>query len=688
MIQFTEQEILKLRYKKDRCSWIEPALYKKAKEVYECPVLVPKQGIGNWSMYYFCEKCSVPLTFERNKPKQHLCPKCNTSYEGEPYDSSWWWFVNMQNSESAVVLGRLYLLSENPEYAKKTVELMLEYAKYYKAYRVHGDIPYNGPGKANAQTLDEAIFMRNFAVAYDLINSSMTAKEAGQIRDQLLIPGAEFLMKHRHNQIHNHEVIINSAIAIVGILFERNIMIETGLYTSYGLMYQLEHGMQADHIWFEGSFGYHYYALQSFMEFEKFAIHTDYSSIHHPNYQKMLEVALDYIKEDNSLPFLNDTYPGHRGIEEQYLYEFAFAHISSDTMMGLLNRIYQNQKRDNLEAFFYGVDVIEPKETKLVNHHCNGGSGYTVLRGASGRYLLFKHGNYGGEHDHYDRLGISYESHGRRIAADLGTTGYGALLHYDYYKNTGSHNTVMIGEENQPPACGQVLRYETKDDVVYIEAKVDWNEHYQMPDSFTIVQWDKESYQHVSMVRKIAWGPDFFVDLFCVSGVEENRSIDWGLHIDGEIVEDEMTKRDDAVVENEQYSRGINSFSEKKPWKHLRDVKIRPCQKNSWMKTKYDHGDQIYSTLFSYVPEDVTVFAAKGPDNPSFRDLTYQIERSCEEKAVFLHVMQTFEESESGGCIKQVELIKKDDLFTIRLIRDIGVQDIEFAYFKSNSFFP
>ena len=49
-------------------------------------------------------------------------------------------------------------------------------------------------------------------------------------------------------------------------------------------------------------------------------------------------------------------------------------------------------------------------------------------------------------------LDISYEAFGKRITPDLGTTGYGALMHYDYYKNTGSHNTVNIEGNNQAPA--------------------------------------------------------------------------------------------------------------------------------------------------------------------------------------------------------------------------------------------
>ena len=137
------------------------------------------------------------------------------------------------------------------------------------------------------------------------------------------------------------------------------------------------------------------------------------------------------------------------------------------------------------------------------NYHTPVGTyGHTILRGSQGRYLLFKHDTYGGEHDHYDRLGISYMAFGKPVSADLGTTGYGAALHYDYYKNTGTHNTVVIGEENQAPAACRLLQYEEDGETVYVTAECDWTAPYEMPDSFTIVQWKKENYETVKMTRK------------------------------------------------------------------------------------------------------------------------------------------------------------------------------------------
>ena len=92
----------------------------------------------------------------------------------------------------------------------------------------------------------------------------MSTQEKEKIRDGLLLPGAEFLMEHRHMQLHNHEVIINSAIAIIGLIFGKEELVKEAVYEKYGLLYQLEHGMLSNHMWFEGAFGYHFYALTSF----------------------------------------------------------------------------------------------------------------------------------------------------------------------------------------------------------------------------------------------------------------------------------------------------------------------------------------------------------------------------------------------------------------------------------------
>ena len=302
MIQFTKEERKELKKRAARQPEVVARLKENVREVMERPVLVPKEGIANWTLYYYCPKCSVQLEFDWDGERSHRCPACGIVYSGEPYDSAWWGLVNSRNYNAAHEMGLIYAATGEKVYAQKSVEILLAYAKHYPDYQVHGNIPYNGPGRSGAQTLDEANFQRNLAMAYDLVEEMMTQEEKEYVRDRMFLPGAKFLMEHRKDQLHNHEVIISSAIAVIGILFERKDFIRFAVYEKYGLLYQLEHGMLPYHMWFEGSFGYHSYSLQRFFDFEKFPIPTEYSHIHHPNYLAMMEVFADYPLPECSMP--------------------------------------------------------------------------------------------------------------------------------------------------------------------------------------------------------------------------------------------------------------------------------------------------------------------------------------------------------------------------------------------------
>lgn len=163
-------------------------------------------------------------------------------------------------------------------------------------------------------------------------------------------------------------------------------------------------------------------ALTSFFAYEKFALHTPHSHIHHPNYKAMMELLFYYLEPEFRVPMLNDTNYGHTS-SIYYLYEFAYREIGGEKLLYVLRELYKNEERNNLEAFIYGVDELPECNIEPTENHIEKGSGNSILRGNNQRYLLLKHDCYGGEHDHYDRLDISYEAFGKRISPDLGTTG-------------------------------------------------------------------------------------------------------------------------------------------------------------------------------------------------------------------------------------------------------------------------
>lgn len=655
MIQFTIDERKKFRERSSLYPGTIERLKSETDEIFHGKIIVPERGIANWTLYYYCPDCSVKLEFDRTNPNNHICPSCKKNFTGEPYDSSWWGLVNMENYEAVFSMAVIWLATGEQAYADKAINIMKEYSIHYPNYEVHGDIPYNGPGRAGAQTLDEANFQRTLAMAYDILAECMSEDDKELIRDNMFLPGAEFLMDHRNRQIHNHEVIINSAIAVIGILFDKPEYINAAMYEDYGILYQLEHGMLENKMWFEGAFGYHFYALTSFFAFEKFALHTKYSNIHHPNYRKMLEMVCEYMDSDFELPMLNDTNYGHFAYMKE-LYEFPYRELGGEKLAFVLNSYYKHAKRDNLEAFLYGADAIEPAEIELKNYHTEVGTyGHTILRGPENRYLLLKHDSYGGEHDHYDRLGISYMAYGEPIARDLGTTGYGARMHYDYYKNTASHNTLAIGEENQPPVNGKLTRYEEKDGVVYVEAEADWGAPYEMPDSFTIVQWSEENYRTVKMRRKIIWTESYWIDVFLADGIPNGLYSDWVFHVIGEKMEEKTNIDEKEEVLSSEY------FT-KKPLKYLYGAKMQKMKQGSVYKKMY-HTGTCRTSIYG-MGNGQEVITAKGPDNPSSKELNYLIERRTGSSVLAVHVIESWKEEEN---IKNISFQKDGELLSIEI---------------------
>lgn len=676
MIQFTQEDIDLLRKKALDHTRVIEELRQETADILKEPVLVPKEGIGNWTLYYYCPVCSVELVVDRHSPNRHGCPICGRTYGGEPYDSAWWGHMHMENYNGAFMLGILYLLTGEEEAARKAVDILCSYAAYYEGYAVHGDIPYNGPGKACAQTLDEALLLRTFVQTYDLVEAVMEPEEKEGVLKHFFLPGAKFLMEHRNRQLHNHEVIIQSAIAILGLLFESSDvcgrleeeyhigqhLVSEAVYGSYGLIDQLERGMLPDGMWFEGSFGYHFFALASFFAYEKFAIHTKHSHITHPNYRRMMETPVYYRQPDGLFPMLNDTTYEHYQTSF-YLYEFAYRETGSMVMRQILSQYYETHSREHLEALLYGVDGMNPVEVPKAAgtegyHTPLGEPGHTILRGRDGRYLLLKHDTYGGEHDHYDRLGLSFLAYGKRICADLGTTGYGALLHYDYFKNTGTHNTVMIGEENQPPAAARLDGYREEDGITYVEMICDWKAPYEMPDSFTIVQWKREAYQNVRMIRKIAWADTWFAELFLAEGVEESLPTDWVIHCGGK----RRGKGQTPVL----------NFSDKKPFKYLKQVEKE--HDRGLIMNHYEDG-KVCTDVYSLLQEG-ELYLAKGPDNPSYEELNYLIERRYSRNSLYLHVFETYCGEKE---IKQVKFEEADGGSAVILVEDkTGIHSIKF----------
>lgn len=617
MIQFTKEEVESFRNSKDYSRILE-LLYSRVKQFLEHEILVPQTSISNWSHYFYCPDCSVALIHDLDKPHDHECPICHKHFSDELKDGAWWRITNTFNEEAAIDIGRIYMLTGDKTITRKAIDVMLEYARYYPSYQTHGDIPYNGPGKLNAQTLDESNFLRNMAYAYDLLSEAMTSEEKCFIKDNLFKVGAAFLVENRHSQLHNHEVICNGAIGVLALVLEDMSLLDFAMNSRYGLVYQLEHGTLEDGFWFECSTAYHFYALQNFLLYEKFARHTDYSNLANPKYPAMLSSILRLQKSDLSFPLLNDSHL-HQGEPNAYdLFEFSYATWKDDRVLQILHKLYESSDRLSIESFFYGEKELPacrnlPVVGNLVGDN---GLGASIIRRGKD-YLLFRHGPYGGEHDHYDRLSFSYYNDDIPVSIDIGTTGYGAPLHYAYYKRTCTHNTISINGANQAPSSGRLLRFEEKSDMVLVSAECEWIDNYSMPDSFTIKQWDDEAYRNVVMRRTLAVTDFGIIDYFRIDGVGKGSIIDLNYHFHGNVVK--------LPVLGE-----MTVLGDEEPYSFFHDSRLIDEEEKTHVVFK---NDGVVTDFFCKM--DSSVILSRAFDNPSNKDMNYITLRSYGSSTVF-----------------------------------------------------
>ena len=165
-------------------------------------------------------------------------------------------------------------------------------------------------------------------------------------------------------------------------------------------------------------------------------------------------------------------------------------------------------------------------------------SGYAVLRSddrlANQSLLLLKYGPHGGSHGHPDKLAILLYAQGTPAALDLGSQGYGIDLHRRWYRQTVSHNTVLIAGQPQPPATGRLLHFGPPPG-----AGADHPNAGAVTIADATVSWSGTAagaYAGVTMRRVVAWHAPYFIDCCVVRGPTPRR-IDWLLHVRGELQE-------------------------------------------------------------------------------------------------------------------------------------------------------
>lgn len=603
---------------------------------------------GEWTHQYHCHRDGARLVFDWEQPHAHRCPECGTAWSGEPFNSAWTSIVHATIGRAVYNMALLYAIEPELKLLSQIKTYLAAYASCYEGYPVHGSIPYNGPGKLFAQTLDEAHWIIDLSVGFQLIREALTKEEEAHIRSGLLEPCAAFLIAHKEKQIHNHSVLITSAIASAGILLQDAAIIQSGLEGEYGLYDQIRRGRFEDGLWYEGNVQYHFYAFKSLLNYALMAEGTTWDVWNTPGLKSMFDYPLHWILPDGSLPSLNDAGSADSISTYAPFYEIALDIFGDEIYRSLLNTAYGTEwaedsfegvktaARCSVNALLFGRE-LEPKadaakaktQANLLwrTAHQNitlPASGISKLVNRKRWQTVIKHSKFGGEHDHMDRLGLSVVYGEIPLLIDPGTTAYGVPAHYGWFKHTYSHNTVSLNGADQPPADGRIIRFEERNWGVWSETAVDWaNDDYEMKDRIILPPelspWDFEAYAGAAVRRVNALTDEFLLDIVRVT-VPGPREVSLINHFSGILVESSSMV---WMPSEDRLSRLAQGWL-----KHKR--KLTTAAGNSFsLQMKEGTLRQLY-----WCSQACDIYTALTPDNPPSRDRTSLIMRAETEGSI------------------------------------------------------
>ncbi len=451
----TEEEVPFVQEKIDSYSWARLAYQKllnAARSRVATPVVIPDRG-GQWPHWYACQSCGAGLVTE--SPTIHRCPSCGLVNSGEPWDSVPLTKIHNALSEDIRNLAVCYALSGERPFAEKAAEILLGYAAAYPRYEVrdhHLKTDSVWATKVSWGTLGESVWLIPVCCGYDLIRHADVLKPAEHqaIREQLFRPAAQLILKHNIG-IHNIQCWHNCAIGMAALMLRDPDLLTFAVEGKVGIKAQISQGVRADGLWHEGSWGYHFYGLTPLLGWAV-ALRNCGLDLLDPGLRGSFEAPLKAVRPDGGMPAFHDS-GGAPLTSAAHQYEIAFATFKDP----LFATPITGSRRDSLNALLYGATEI-PDDVAVSEASTDlADSGFVYARqGKKDRrtYVAFDYGPHGGGHGHPDKLGFLLYARKKIQAPDPGSVAYGIPIHQKWYKQTLSHNTVVVDGRSQEPTTG------------------------------------------------------------------------------------------------------------------------------------------------------------------------------------------------------------------------------------------
>jgi oligo-alginate lyase len=425
-------------------------------------LLVPKTG-GEWSQLYRCPDTQVRL--EMIDFHTHRSPITGKEFSGSPYDEAVTTYRHKAVGVQAFEMALMYQLTKNLAYAERAEEILLTYARLYPSFELHDRFgsARKDAGRAFSQSLEEAQWLIDLVRARDLLRGSglIDEYEDHALKTQLFDP-AIAVIERNNIGIYNIQCWHNTALFLAGIQAGNLQAAHEASFGPTGMAAQLTQGIRSDGIWYEGSLGYHFFAVRGMLPMvhaaSRAGVQIDYSPM-----QTMFTSAWNLMQPDFSLPSLND------GASEDYErtlrdeYEQALALFPDEPRLNDPLAVFG--RGNSLSAVLWGPREIRNEGWSDVASAHYDSTGLAALRsGPVDRrtMALVDYGDHGGYHGHYDKLGLTLWMQGSLAIREAGADGYGQAISEEFFRSTLAHSTVVVDGQNQAEACGSSAYFDTE----------------------------------------------------------------------------------------------------------------------------------------------------------------------------------------------------------------------------------
>lgn len=499
------------------------AYVKEAERFIDEPVVFPPRG-GQHNQWYQCDDCQIALrTVDET---HHRCPKCGKIYSGPPYDDVIFSNQHDRNLQRMLTAAWAYAISEQEIFAKYAARILLGYAERYKNYPYHSasmETTSSWGRKAGGhlfeQTLTEASSLANrIGPAYDLIYDSgvLTEAQHNKIREGLLLPMLNNIDGNKAGK-SNWQTWHNAAMLWGGALVCEPEWVEKAINAEgNGFYYQMDVSVSKEGMWYENSWGYHFYTLGALVNMAETARHLGIDLWSDKRLKRMFTLPVYYTMANGMLPrFGDDVNSSVKRIGR--LLEPAYHAYRDPQMLSLLD-----DRLDFDAAIRLGRSVQSETEPPKLESMVFEDAGHAIMRthGQAGLTAALTFGPYGGFHGHFDKLSFVFFGFGKELGVDPGrarSQAYRLPIHTNWYKATISHNVVLVDGRSQKPAAGKLRLFECGNDYTVVAASSD------------------EAYPGVEHTRWLLM-TDTYLLIFDVLQSDTEHRFDWTYHNRGDKV--------------------------------------------------------------------------------------------------------------------------------------------------------